>query len=142
MLTCFEHNLSFRQQLHVDDDKKLAGLLNFETEKVKKYDVFVYELCDGNISEAKVTSDGSLRWTSVQKRKFTLSQSVDICKQLIQGLQQLEESNKCHNDLKPENILYKASRKRLSNGEQKISIKIGDFGTAGRSGGPPRWTWP
>ena len=44
--------------------------------------------------------------------------------------------------MKPENILVITSRKRPLGGEQKISVKIGDFGTADRSGGTPGWTWP
>ena len=96
---------------------------------MRKYDVFVFELCDGNISKEK-------------NKKFTLTQSLDICKQLLEGLQQIEQSKKCHNDLKPENVLYKVSRKRPLNQDKRILIKIGDFGTADRSGGTPGWTWP
>ena len=105
-------------------------MLDFQAGEVRKYDVFVFELCQGNISKSKLSRD------------FTLNQSVEICKQLIEGLQQLEESEKCHNDLKPENILYKISDEKDENGDEKITIKIGDFGTAGRSGGTPGWTWP
>ena len=86
------------------------------------------ELCDGNLGKTE--------------KKFTLTQSIDICKQLLQGLEQLEKSGKCHNDLKPENILYKMTDEKYENGDQKVSIKIGDFGTADRSGGTPGWTWP
>ena len=121
-----------RQQLHADDGKKLAGFLNLQTKKVKNYDVFIFELCDGNISKVNNGSQAT--------KNFTVEESVEICKQLIEGLQQLEKSNKCHNDLKPENILFKASRDL--NEDRKITIKICDFGTAGRSGGTPGWTWP
>ena len=56
---------------------------------VRNFDVFVFELCDGNISrETKKDSSGS-KITS-RTKKFTLIQSVDICKQLLEGLQQLE----------------------------------------------------
>ena len=118
----------------MDDDKKLAGFLSFQTSgEVEKYDVFVFELCDGNISKVNNGSQAS--------KKFTLEESVEICKQLIGGLQQLEKSKKCHNDLKPENILFKAN-KNLLHENGKNSIKVCDFGTAGRSGGTPGWTWP
>ena len=90
--------------------------------------MYVFELCEGNIAK--------------QSKAFTLLQSVDVCRQLIQGLQQLEDSNKCHNDLKPENVLFNTSDEKYENGDAKISIKIGDFGTADRSGGTPGWTWP
>ena len=103
-------------------------MLGIKQGAVKNFDVFITELCDGNLSKASIN--------------FTLTQSIDICKQLLEGLQQLEKSGKCHNDLKPENILYKAIDEKYENGEKKISIKIGDFGTAGRSGGTPGWTWP
>ena len=121
-LTNFNENFNSRQQLHVDDDRKLAGILNFETEKVKNYDIFVFELCDGNISK---TSGGS-----------TLSGSISICDQLLEGLIELEKSNSSHNDLKPENVLYNCDR----NGD--LEIRISDFGQAGRTGGTPGWTWP
>ena len=119
---------SQRQQLHFDDHERFASLLGMEQGAIKNFDVFITELCDGNLSKASIN--------------FTLTQSIDICKQLLEGLQQLEKSGKCHNDLKPENILYKAIDEKYENGEKKISIKIGDFGTAGRSGGTPGWTWP
>ena len=104
--------------------------VNHETngKRMKNFDVFVTELCDGNLSKTDTN--------------FTLTQSVDICKQLLEGLEQLEKSEKCHNDLKPENVLYTIIDEEYKNGDPKISIKIGDFGTAGRSGGTPGWTWP
>ena len=92
------------------------------------YDVFVTELLDGNLSKKDIS--------------FTLTQSVDICKQLLEGLQQLEKSEHCHNDLKPDNVLYEFIDEEYENGDRKVSIKIGDFGMAGRSGGTPGWTWP
>ena len=107
---------------------------------IKKYDVFVFELLDGNIS--KKTKNGASEIQSTKKKEFTLTQSIDICKQLLEGLKQLEESGKCHNDLKPDNILFKTSDEKDENGDAKILIKISDFGTAGRSGGTPGWTWP
>ena len=109
--------------MHVDDDPKLAGFLDLQTEEVKKFDVFVFELCEGNISKKTV---GALE----------LHDAISICNQLLQGLIELETSNSCHNDLKPENILFNCDQ----NGE--IQIRISDFGTAGRSGGTPGWTWP
>ena len=121
--TFLKQNLISRQQLHADDDQNLAGFLEFETETVKKYDVFVFELCEGNIS--KKVFGGA-----------TLSESIGICDQLFEGLIELEKSDCCHNDLKPENVLYNYDQ----NGE--IQIRIADFGQAGRTGGTPGWTWP
>ena len=96
--------------------------------EVKKYDVFVYELCRGNIT--KQGSDG------FAGSRLSRSESISICDQLLQGLIQLENSNNCHNDLKPENVLYNCDQ------SGKIHIKISDFGQAGRTGGTPGWTWP
>ena len=122
----------------LEEDENLLQLLSSpETDQVRNYDVFVFELCDGNISKRK-------DWFSKPRRtnKFTLAQSIDICKQLLEFLRQLEASEKCHNDLKPENILYKINREKFENGDAKITINIGDFGMVDRSGGTPGWTWP
>ena len=87
---------------------------------MKMYDVYVSELCEGNLSKENID--------------FTLEQCKAICEQLIEGLSQLENSKICHNDLKPQNILYKKSDQKYEDGSSRILIKIGDFGTAGRSG--------
>ena len=94
----------------------------------QNYDVFVFELCDGTLSDLKKSES-----------QLTLTQSKTICRQLLEGLQQVEKAGKCHNDLKPDNIFYKVSK---DEGENEYEIKIGDFGTADRSGGTPGWTWP
>ena len=90
---------------------------------MKKYDVFVFELCDANIS--KKTFGGA-----------TLSGSISICDQLLRGLIELDKSESCHNDLKPENVLVNCDQ------NNDIHVLISDFGTAGRTGGTPGWTWP
>ena len=101
--------------------------MNIQTKKIEKYDVFVFELCEGNIS--KEGSNGLIG-------RLSLAQSISVCDQLFEGLIQLESSGSCHNDLKPENILYNSDQ----NGN--IEIRISDFGQAGRTGGTPGWTWP
>ena len=93
---------------------------------MKKYDVFVFELCHGNISK-----EGGLTGFTLSR-----SESISICGQLLQGLIQLENSNSCHNDLKPQNVLFNNDR------AGNFKIRISDFGQAGRSGGTPGWTWP
>ena len=118
----------------MDDDQKLAGFLGFQSVKVKKFDVFVFELCDGSISKENTSGLAGL--------ELSLSESVKICDQLLQGLMELETSNKCHNDLKPGNILYKVTDEKHEDGDRRILIKIADFGTADRSGGTPGWTCP
>ena len=90
---------------------------------VKKYDVFVFELCDGNI-----TKEGT---NGLAGSALSLSESISVCDQLFEGLIQLESSNSCHNDLKPENILFNLDQ------YGKLEIKISDFGQAGRTGGTP-----
>ena len=94
----------------------------------RNYDVFVYEYCTGALSQKSFL------------KNLTLDQSKSICRQLIEGLEELEQSNLCHNDLKPDNVFYKISD--VDDRNEKYQIKIGDFGTAGRSGGTPGWTWP
>ena len=71
-----------------------------------------------------------------------MSEAKSICRQLLEGLKQLEQSEKCHNDLKPENILYNLSEWPSDDGNYEYEIKIGDFGTEGKIGGTPGWTWP
>ena len=127
-LQMIQMNLINRQQLHIHDDENLAKLLEFQNDEVRKYDVFVFELCDGNISKE---ADNGFAGCSLSS-----SQAISICNQLLQGLVQLEKSKSCHNDLKPENVLFNAHE----NG--KLQIKISDFGQAGRTGGTPGWTWP
>ena len=88
----------------------------------------MFELCQGNISkEAKNGFAGSA---------LSLSESINVCDQLFDGLIQLENSNTCHNDLKPKNILFNYDQ------TGKLNIKISDFSQAGRTGGTPGWTWP
>ena len=112
----------FRQQMFAGEDKKSARRCKTGKEwyQMKMYDVYVSELCEGNLSK--------------ENTNFTLEQCKAICEQLIEGLSQLENSKICHNDLKPQNILYKKSDEKYEDGSSKILIKIGDFGTAGRSG--------
>ena len=95
---------------------------------MKKYDVFVFELYEASISKGGVNGlDGA---------RFSPAEAISICDQILQGLIELEDSDKCHNDLKPDNILYNDD---LLIGPQ---IRISDFGQAGRTGGTPGWTWP
>ena len=56
--------------MHIDDDPTLAGLLDFGTEKVNEFDVFVFELCQGNISKKTI---GALELQDV----------ISICDQLL-----------------------------------------------------------
>ena len=122
------HALTFRQQFFKRENEKLAKLLGFELgQKVRNFDVFVFEYCDGNIQGC---------------HGLKLSEAKSICHQLLEGLEQLEKSKKCHNDLKPENILYKISEYPDDDGNDQYVIKIGDFGTEGKNGGTPGWTWP
>ena len=126
-----DYELAKRQYLQSHSEtfaKKQYLIQALNRNRVKNYDVFVTELCDGNLSKTG--------------RKFTFKQSVEICKQLLEGLDQLEKSKKCHNDLKPDNVLYKTIDQKYENGDQKILVKIADFGTANRSGGTPGWTCP
>ena len=118
-------NYSFRQvgDKLVNRDERLFNLL------YRNYDVFIFELCDGDLSQLNKT------------QSLTLRQSKHICKQLLTCLMELEESKQSHNDLKPGNVLYNVKDLDEDNNAQ-YSIKLGDFGTVNRSGGTPGWTWP
>ena len=90
----------------------------------------MYEYCVGTLSQRAFLEN------------LKLNQSKNLCKQLIDGLEELEQSNLCHNDLKPDNVFYKKVKVNEHDETAQYQIKIGDFGTAGRSGGTPGWTWP
>ena len=72
--------------MHTDDRPKLTKLLNLENDTVKKYSVFVFELCDGNIS--KKDKNG------FNGDALALSDAISICSQLLKGLIQLKMSNR------------------------------------------------
>ena len=91
------------------------------TDQVKKFEVFVYPVYDGFIGDNGFTPD--------------LTERKSIMSQLLNGLQQLKNVQKCHNNLKPSNILY---RKTITSYE----IRIADFGQCGGKGGTPGWTAP
>ena len=103
----------------------MAQKLDMQPGEIKKFEVFVSMLCDGNINDA----------IKYQSNKPSLEQIKYITDQLFDGLDQLEQAGVCHNDLKPGNILY-----NLENGH--YSIFIGDFGQCGKRGGTPAWTAP
>ena len=114
--------------MHSEDS--LASLLNFNTDTCRNYDVYVYELMDGSISD---------------KDKNGVKEMIDdtniksLILQLIDGLGQLKNSDLSHNDIKPKNILYKT---QYGDDEIEIILKISDFGQCLRSGGTPGWTPP
>ena len=114
-----------RQQLHADDHPKLAKLLEFKS--VKKYDVYVMELYESNLSKEGLNS--------LKGGKPNKDQTISICGQLLDHLIWLENTKQCHNDLKPENVL-------VNNYQGKITVVLGDFGEVGKKGGTPGWTWP
>ena len=87
----------FRQQLHSDDS--LASLLGFKEEKYKNYDVYVYELMEGTISEK---DENGL------KEMIDEANLKSLILQLIEGLDQLENADLSHNDINPKSILYKS----------------------------------
>ena len=89
--------------------------------EVKKFEVFVTQFCDGFIGDTNFNPD--------------LDERKNIITQLLNGLEQLKNANKCHNDLKPSNVLYRKTN-------NVYSIKIADFGQCGGKGGTPGWTAP
>ena len=91
--------------------------------EIKKFEVFVSELCDGNIDDAL---GDAFNYPE-------LDQIKEIIDQLFDGLKQLKHV--CHNDIKPGNVLYRL----VGN---KYEIRIADFGQCGKKGGTPGWTAP
>ena len=89
--------------------------------EIEKFDIYVTPLMNGNIGDIQTKPD--------------LSRTKEIVNQLIDGLQQLKDAGKSHNDLKPGNILFR----RVNN---RLDIRISDFGQANKSGGTPGWTAP
>ena len=85
-------------------------MLGMTADQVMKYEVFVTPLFHGFIGDAGFTPD-------IDERKSIISQ-------LLNGLQQLKDSKKCHNDLKPSNVLYRKTN-------SAYSIRIADFGKCG-----------
>ena len=96
-------------------------MLGMTAGQVMKYEVFVTPLFDGFIGDVGFTPD-------VNERK-------SIVTQLLTGLQQLKDANKCHNDIKPSNVLYRKTN-------SAYSIRIANFGQCGGRGGTPGWTAP
>ena len=93
--------------------------------EIRKFEVFVSVLCDGNIDDA----------LSDPFKYPDLDQIKEIIDQLLGGLKQLKRARVCHNDIKPGNILYCL----VGN---KYDIRIADFGQCNRKGGTPGWTAP
>ena len=68
-----------------------------QPDQIKKFEVFVTPLYDGNLNNALYDPFNSP----------DLDQIGDIVDQLFDGLKQLKHANACHNDIKPANILYR-----------------------------------
>ena len=60
----------------------------------------------------------------------------DIAIQIINGLKFCKNHKISHNDIKPENILYKLDK------NNKITVKITDFGQVNKFGGTPGFASP
>ena len=117
--------MNFSQQLDFSDDEDLAEKLKMQPGEIRKFEVFVSVLCDGNIDDA----------LSDPFKYPDLDQIKEIIDQLLGGLKQLKRARVCHNDIKPGNILYCL----VGN---KYDIRIADFGQCNKKGGTPGWTAP
>ena len=105
-----------------DEKKKNFGV----SSKVLNIDVLVYPKMDGNLRELK--SSSNFQGTPDELR--------DISIQIINGLKFCKNHGISHNDIKPENILYKIDE------NNKITVKITDFGQVEKSGGTPGFASP
>ena len=115
----------FSQQFDFVDDQDLATKLSMQQGDIKKFEVFITPLQDGNIDNAL---DDPFNAPN-------LDQIKDIIDQLFEGLKQLKDADACHNDIKPGNVLYRLA-------QNKFEIKIADFGQSNKKGGTPGWTAP
>lgn len=95
-------------------------------DETKKYEVFVTELCEGNLKDCK-------------KMSLNNDHRRSIIDQLLYALEELDKLDKKHNDIKPGNLLYDI--KANSNGFN-IRLKLSDFGTCNMTGGTPGWSVP
>ena len=66
----------------------------------------------------------------------TKTLASDIAIQIINGLKFCKNHKISHNDIKPENILYKLDQ------DNKITVKITDFGQVDKFGGTPGFASP
>ena len=106
---------------------------------IKKFEVFVTPLFEGNISEKDATDVDF-------KKEASLDHVKSVITQLLDGLEQLEQAGKCHNDIKPSNILWRdidsSPRMTESMDGFDFEVNIADFGQCGKFGGTPGWTVP
>ena len=99
---------------------------------IKKFEVFVSPLFEGNISEKD---------NDQFKKKVELDHIKSVITQLLDGLEQLEQAGVCHNDIKPSNILWRVDmfspRITQNMDGYDVEVNIGDFGQCGKLGGTP-----
>ncbi|XP_031554850.1 serine/threonine-protein kinase TNNI3K-like [Actinia tenebrosa] len=93
-----------------DCEQIVRYLYFFEEEK---FSYIVLELMEGNLDE--YLTDGST---------FDATKSIQLCQDVVKGLEFLHEQNIIHRDLKPGNILYKT--------HPHLRLKIADFGLSRR----------
>lgn len=103
------------------DDSRIVRLINLrEVRNGARY--LIFEHCAG----------GSLRqWMQRAARggkRFTVEQTVELVRQVAEGLAYAHRHGLIHRDLKPENILF--DQVESDRYEGRVTIKLADFGLA------------
>ena len=90
----------------LSDCEHVVGYIFFSKDE---YFFYLYlELMEGNLEEL------------LDAKTIDAAAAIDLCKNVVMGLQFLHEQRILHRDLKPQNILYKE--------HPKLCLKIADFG--------------
>ncbi len=99
------HENFFRNRLHVRDlVKSIAKFKRFKHANV----VQIIDFIDGDEGRCMIMEyvDGpSLKWY-ILNRPYKLSERINICLQICQGMQYLHDKGCIHHDFKPANVLF------------------------------------
>ena len=113
----------------VDQVNFLLRHADLKETKHKKFDVYMIELCDGNLKQLKED-------TFLNSENQNYSDNVKtVIRGIFDALIQLEENSCSHNDIKLTNFFYKFEK-------GKLKVLLGDFGIANKSGGTPGYASP
>jgi len=107
--------LAMKKTLEHGKNENVLRLLALQ--RTREYMYMALELCDGSLGDSDVFSigNGILQHPSIK---------VEICQQLLAGIDHIHSLKVFHRDIKPHNILFKLRR------DGKIQIKVADMGIA------------
>jgi len=106
--------LAMKKTLEHGKNENVLRLLALQ--RTREYMYMALELCDGSLGDSDVFSigNGILQHPSIK---------VEICQQLLAGIDHIHSLKVFHRDIKPHNILFKLRR------DGKIQIKVADMGS-------------